>query len=63
MSEKRRNSAAVAESVAAPDGVDVDCVIESGEPRTIGTIGSGGRRDEVFTVQHLDLAAVVSWCR
>ena len=63
MSEERRNIAAVAESEAAQDGVYLYCVIESGEPRTIGTIGSDGRGDEVFTVQHRDLTAVVSGCR
>ena len=60
MSEERGGTAAVAEGEAAQDGVYVYCIIEAGESRTFGTIGIGGRGDEVFTVHHRDLAAVVS---
>ena len=42
------------------DGIYVYCIIESAEPRTFGKIGIGGRGDEVFTVHHRELAAVVS---
>ena len=45
---------------AAPEGVYVYCIIESGEPRTFGKIGIGGRGDDVYTVHYRDLAAVVS---
>src|SRR5438309_10399557 len=41
-------------------GVYVYCITESGEPRTCGKIGIGGRGDDVFTVHYRDLAAVVS---
>jgi hypothetical protein len=42
------------------EGVYVYCVIELGERREFGTIGIGGRGDEVYTVHFRDLAAVVS---
>ncbi len=42
------------------EGIYVYCTIESAEPRTFGKIGIGGRGDEVFTVHHRELAAVVS---
>ena len=42
------------------EGIYVYCIIESPGPRTFGKIGIGGRGDEVFTVHHQDLAAVVS---
>ena len=45
---------------AAGEGIYVYCIIESAEPRSFGKIGIGGRGDEVFTVHHQDLAAVVS---
>jgi hypothetical protein len=38
----------------------VYCIIESAEPRSFGKIGIGGRGDDVYTVHHRDLAAVVS---
>jgi hypothetical protein len=41
-------------------GVYVYSVIESSEPRSFGRIGIGGRGDEVYTVHHRRLAAVVS---
>jgi hypothetical protein len=41
-------------------GIYVYSVIEASEPRTFGKIGIGGRGDEVFTVHHRGLAAVVS---
>lgn len=50
----------MAEGDVGQDGVYVYCIIESGEPRTFGKIGIGGRGDDVFTVHHRDLAAVVS---
>ena len=60
MSEERSAPTLVAEGDAPQEGVYVYCIIESGEPRTFGRIGIGGRGDEVFTVHYRDLAAVVS---
>ena len=42
------------------EGIYVYCIIESREPRTFGKIGIGGRGDDVYTVHHKELAAVVS---
>src|SRR6185503_9158502 len=42
------------------EGIYVYCVIETPEPRAFGKIGIGARGDEVYTVHHQDLAAVVS---
>ena len=42
------------------EGIYVYCIIECAEPRTFGKIGIGGRGDEVYTIQHRELAAVVS---
>ncbi len=44
----------------AGEGIYVYCIVESAEPRSFGKIGIGGRGDEVYTVHHEDLAAVVS---
>src|SRR5918998_2464314 len=44
----------------APEGKYVYCIIEAKEPRSFGPIGIGGRGDEVYTVHHDGLAAVVS---
>lgn len=41
-------------------GIYVYSVIETDAPRTFGRIGIGGRGDEVYTIHHRDLAAVVS---
>src|SRR5881227_3293970 len=45
---------------AAAEGKYVYCIIETGEPRSFGPMGIGGRGDEVYTVHHRGLAAVVS---
>src|SRR6185295_19766385 len=45
---------------ASGDGIYVYCIIESADPRSFGKIGIGGRGDDVYTVHHQDLAAVVS---
>jgi Gas vesicle synthesis protein GvpL/GvpF len=42
------------------EGKYVYCIIETGEPRSFGPMGIGGRGDEVYTIQHRGLAAVVS---
>ncbi|HZP97468.1 MAG TPA: GvpL/GvpF family gas vesicle protein [Candidatus Limnocylindria bacterium] len=42
------------------EGIYVYCIIESAGPRSLGKIGIGGRADDVFTVLHRELAAVVS---
>jgi gas vesicle protein GvpL/GvpF len=57
---EERGTALVAEGENAPEAVYVYCIIESGEPRTFGKIGIGGRGDDVYTVSYKDLAAVVS---
>jgi hypothetical protein len=44
----------------ADDGKYVYCIIECDEPRQFGTIGIGGRGDEVYTIRHGGLSAVVS---
>jgi hypothetical protein len=44
----------------SPEGKYVYCIIESSEPRSFGPMGIGGRGDEVYTVHHQGLAAVVS---
>ena len=47
----------------APDpeeGKYVYCIIECDEARRFGRMGIGGRGDEVYTIQHAGLAAVVS---
>jgi hypothetical protein len=54
MTQENEGSAQVAE------GNYVYCIIKSTEPRSFGPIGIGGRGDEVHTVHHEDLAAVVS---
>jgi hypothetical protein len=48
------------ETTEQGEGIYVYCVIESAEPRAFGKIGIGGRGDDVFTVHHRELAAVVS---
>jgi len=55
-------SAEIEQSVetAAQEGKYVYCIIESREPRNFGPVGIGGRGDEVYTVHHEGLAAVVS---
>ena len=50
----------MADDNGAPEGVYVYCIIESGDAKTFGSIGIGGRGDEVFTIHYRDLAAVVS---
>ncbi|HEY0375820.1 MAG TPA: GvpL/GvpF family gas vesicle protein [Pyrinomonadaceae bacterium] len=42
------------------EGKYVYCIIEAREPRSFGSMGIGGRGDEVYTVHHKGLAAVVS---
>src|SRR6185295_2618203 len=46
--------------VSSEKGKYVYCIIKSTEPRSFGTIGIGGRGDEVYTVHYEGLAAVVS---
>jgi hypothetical protein len=47
-------------AVATAEGKYVYCIIESPVPRNFGSIGIGGRGDEVHTIHHRSLAAVVS---
>lgn len=47
-------------SASQAEGVYVYCVIEPDGPRQFGPLGIGGRGDEVYTIHHEDLAAVVS---
>jgi gas vesicle protein GvpL/GvpF len=42
------------------EGKYVYCIIETAEPRSFGPMGIGGRGDDVYTVHHKGLAAVVS---
>ncbi len=44
----------------ANEGKYVYCIIEEISPKTFGKIGIGGRGDEVYTIHHGNLAAVVS---
>jgi len=44
----------------AQEGKYVYCIIETGEPRSFGPMGIGGRGDDVYTVNYRGLAAVVS---
>lgn len=60
MAEERGSTATAEREAAGAEGVYVYSIVESTEPRTFGAIGIGGRGDEVFTVHHRDLAAVVS---
>src|SRR5207248_9844282 len=48
------------ETAQVSEGIYVYCIIESLEPRAFGKIGIGGREDDVYTVHHRELAAVVS---
>jgi len=59
MSEERQTGVTL-EPETATHGVYVYCIIESESPRSFGPVGIGGRGDEVYTVHHRDLAAVVS---
>ncbi|HLZ68960.1 MAG TPA: GvpL/GvpF family gas vesicle protein [Dehalococcoidia bacterium] len=45
---------------APAGGKYVYCIIECAEPRAFGRMGIGGRNDEVYTIEHGGLAAVVS---
>ena len=42
------------------EGKYVYCIIQCKEPRSFGPVGIGGRGDDVYTVHHEGLAAVVS---
>ena len=60
MAEHEGSTATVEPPVETTTGVYVYSIIEAAEPRTFGTIGIGGRGDDVYTVHVRDLAAVVS---
>ena len=45
---------------ATAEGKYVYCIIETDEPRSFGPMGIGGRGDDVYTIHHKGLAAVVS---
>ncbi|HEY0321355.1 MAG TPA: GvpL/GvpF family gas vesicle protein [Pyrinomonadaceae bacterium] len=49
-----------ATATTSPEGKYVYCIIESPEPRSFGPMGIGARGDEVYTVHHQGLAAVIS---
>src|SRR5437764_14610727 len=42
------------------EGKYVYCIIETDQPRSFGPMGIGARGDDVYTVRHKGLAAVVS---
>jgi hypothetical protein len=50
------------DEAAAPreQGKYVYCIIEADEPQTFGPLGIGGRGDQIYTIHHGGLAAVVS---
>src|SRR5689334_16475535 len=48
------------EAQQTTEGIYVYCIVEIPEPRSFGKIGIGGRGDEVYTIHHRELAAVVS---
>jgi gas vesicle protein len=49
-----------ADDEPANEGKYVYCIIEEKSPKAFGKIGIGGRGDEVYTIHHGSLAAVVS---
>lgn len=49
-----------AQADTSAEGKYVYCIIEADQPRSFGPMGIGGRGDEVYTVHHGGLAAVVS---
>src|SRR5436853_5086056 len=61
ISEKQVNpEAEPSPTDAAAEGKYVYCIIETAVPRSFGPMGIGGRGDDVYTVHHQGLAAVVS---
>ena len=42
------------------EGKYIYCVIKANEPKTFGSLGVGGRRDELHTISFKNIAAVVS---
>ena len=42
------------------EGIYIYCIIASKEARSFGSIGIGGRGDELQTILYKDIAAVVS---
>jgi hypothetical protein len=58
--ETEQSPTSTATPTTSPEGKYVYCIIESSEPRSFGPMGIGGRGDEVYTVHHQGLAAVVS---
>jgi hypothetical protein len=58
--ETEQSQSSTATATTSPEGKYVYCIIESSEPRSFGPMGIGGRGDEVYTVHHQGLAAVVS---
>ncbi len=58
--ETEVTTTATAPAETAAEGKYVYCIIEIKEPRSFGPMGIGGRGDEVYTVHHKGLAAVVS---
>lgn len=59
--DERAQSSATDDSATPTDeGKYVYCIIECDQPRSFGPMGIGGRGDEVYTIHHGGLAAVVS---
>src|SRR5690348_7899389 len=58
--EVRPNEPAAAGDEQENEGKYVYCIIEEPSPKTFGKIGIGGRGDEIYTIHHGNLAAVVS---
>ncbi len=60
MTPETEVTTATAPVETAAEGKYVYCIIEAKEPRSFGPMGIGARKDEVYTVHHKGLAAVVS---
>ncbi len=57
---QERGSAVAEDAAPAAEGVYVYSIVESADPRAFGKIGIGGRGDDVYSVHHRELAAIVS---
>jgi hypothetical protein len=55
-----RDSASPSAASDADQGKYVYCIIECDSPRSFGTQAIGGRGDEIYTIHHGSLAAIVS---
>ncbi len=49
-----------AKIIGGKEGKYIYCIIASGIPKTFGSLGIGGRSDEIYTISYKTIAAVVS---